>query len=903
MGTDEHIDTKPQLPPKPQLRGGKWHRTTEVIQKKDAEEAGCQIWAKQSSMPVGMSSRYMSQWPENEKGLECPPQNRPIPKPRRRKPPLSQPADDVPNVSSQASLSAPGSTNSMDNSSKEDTVPSACPRSCPCMCHHSSKHGPAHGPQHEDNHSEASAQMDKEYHNLHLDNRNITDHKKPQRVPPNVPVPSRPLPKEPQQIIITDGETTDQNIKEGVYVDIDRDPQSDNCNLTPADCQMGNMTAPSCTVQSSPPTKPVPALRTINKEKMTAQTQSKHRDTERLSLDNLRNELCRLLSTESQESGGDISKPRAMKNMIVQLILSKRLAQSPSEQGKASQAQLPPQNKTHTQADQTPVIPAEEAARKERQKQSPVQDNTQPVEEHMVKHLFDSSATESIQISEQYHEQSTATLPSSALEVQGTENSSHAESKGKENNSQSGVLESFWQERLVVRDSGILIQLTKEEIQLQESIYEVATSEQSYLDGLTVAVDHFQECPALKSAISPRDQKSLFSGISKIREISQNFMDAMVHKLGSSLLCDVICDVVHHYATGPFGAYVDYIRNMPYQKQTLLNLRKESPQVVEILSKLEDDPRCNRLPLDSFLCLPFQRIPRLKILMETVLKRTAPGSDVQASAERALREISKVVEACNREVGKMKQLEELVLIANKTEFECKALPLVSSSRWLVKNGDLAQLSQKENIFGQKKLYPVHLFLFNDLLLVATRKGSDRYIVHDHVHRSLVEVTEGTEVDEDLDGCDLSRVFQLAVVKNHRGAVSHYLLQASTQTERNSWLDMLRGQRGEEEGVYEEWDCPQVCCVEVYHAQQPGELSLQRGDIINIIQKTTDGYMEGQRLHDGDRGRFPAACVEEISTEHVQRRHLRERYRVLQAATRLIKRYSPPKDYRTTFCFK
>ncbi|XP_017553436.1 ephexin-1 isoform X1 [Pygocentrus nattereri] len=902
MGTDEHINTKPQLPPKPQVRRGKWHRATEVIQKKDAEEAGCQIWAKQSSMPVGISSRHVSQWPENEKGLESPSQNKPIPKPRRHKPPLSQPADDSnPNVSSEASLCAPGSSNSMDNSSKADSVPSACPRSCPCMCHHASKHGPAHGPQHEDNHSEAS--MDKEYHNLHLDNRNLTDYKTNQRVPPNIPVPPRPLPKEPRQIIITDvGETTDPNIKEGVYVDIDRDPQSDKCNLTSADRQMGNMTAPSCTVQSFPP-KPVPALRTINKERVTPQTQTKHRDTERLSLDNLRNELCRLLSTENQENGGDISKPRTMKNMIVQFIFSKSLAQSSTEQSKASQAQLPSQNKTHTQADKTTAIPAEEPARKKGQKQSLIQDKTQPVVEHMVKHLFDSSATESIQIPEQYHEQSTATLPSSALEVQGTGNSSQAESKGNENNSQSGVLESFWQERLVVRDRGILIQLTKEEIQLQESIYEVATSEQSYLDGLTVAVDHFQECPALKSAISPRDQKSLFSGISRIREISQNFMDAMVQKLGSSLLCDVICDVVHHYATGPFGAYVDYIRNMPYQKQTLLNLRKESPQVVEVLTKLEDDPRCNRLPLYSFLCLPFQRIPRLKILMETVLKRTAPGSDVQASAERALKEISKVVEACNREVGKMKQMEELVLIANKAEFECKALPLVSSSRWLVKNGDLAQLSQKETVFGRKKLYPVHLFLFNDLLLVATRKGPDRYLVHDHVHRSLVEVTEGPEVDEDLDGCDLSRVFQLAVVKNHRGTLSHYLLQASTQAERNSWLDVLRGQRGEEDGVYEEWDCPQVCCIEVYHAQQPGELSLKRGDIINIIQKSTDGYMEGRRLYDGERGRFPAACVEEISTEHVQRRHLRERYRVLQAATRLIKRYSPPKDYRTTLCFK
>lgn len=52
-----------------------------------------------------------------------------------------------------------------------------------------------------------------------------------------------------------------------------------------------------------------------------------------------------------------------------------------------------------------------------------------------------------------------------------------------------------------------------------------------------------------------------------------SFLDSMVQSLGSSLFCEVLCDVVHHYATGPFGAYVDYIRNMPCQKHTLINLR------------------------------------------------------------------------------------------------------------------------------------------------------------------------------------------------------------------------------------------------------------------------------------------------------------------------------------------
>ncbi|KAK3557306.1 hypothetical protein QTP70_026614, partial [Hemibagrus guttatus] len=316
-----------------------------------------------------------------------------------------------------------------------------------------------------------------------------------------------------------------------------------------------------------------------------------------------------------------------------------------------------------------------------------------------------------------------------------------------------------------------------------------------------------------------------------MREISQNFLDSMVQKLGSSLFCDGLCDVVHHYASGPFTAYVNYIRNMPFQNQTLINLSKESSRFVEIINKLQEDPCCKRLTLDSFLSLPFQRISHIKVLMETILKRTKPNSNVQASAGAALTRISEVLDLCNREVGKMKQIEELVNIAKKIEFECKALPLVSASRWLIREGEITMLARDENIFGQKKNCPLHLILFNDVLLVASKKGSDRYVVHDYAHCSLIEVTEGAKVEDDLEWYDVSRVFQLVILKNHRGVSHHLLLQTSTLEERDSWLQVLRN----EEGVYEELDCPQVRCVEAYNGQQPGELSLQLDDIVSIIQ--------------------------------------------------------------------
>ncbi|XP_029505447.1 uncharacterized protein LOC115120634 [Oncorhynchus nerka] len=103
-----------------------------------------------------------------------------------------------------------------------------------------------------------------------------------------------------------------------------------------------------------------------------------------------------------------------------------------------------------------------------------------------------------------------------------------------------GLLETLWQERKLVQESGILPYLNKQELLLQESMYEVVTTEQSYLERLGVAVNHFMKSSTLRLALSPRDHKSLFSSIAKIREISQNFLDVMREELESNLLCDIL---------------------------------------------------------------------------------------------------------------------------------------------------------------------------------------------------------------------------------------------------------------------------------------------------------------------------------------------------------------------------
>ncbi|XP_078056998.1 ephexin-1-like [Mustelus asterias] len=236
----------------------------------------------------------------------------------------------------------------------------------------------------------------------------------------------------------------------------------------------------------------------------------------------------------------------------------------------------------------------------------------------------------------------------------------------------------------------------------------------------------------------------------------------------------------------------------------------------------------------------------------------------------------------------MKQMEEMIHIGKKLEFDkLKAIPIISQLRHLEKRGEVSEIVFRGNLFGVKpKVMALYLFLFNDLLVITNRKSGDRYQVVDHAHRSLVEVQE---CSANSLGAGLGNSFVLTLLENHQGKQCDRLLKTSTESDRHRWMDaLMSGKRNlpedsSDDKIYERWDCPQMQCLIAYSAQQADELSLDPADIINITRKSPEGWYEGCKLSTGRRGWFPSANVQEITNEHVRRRNLRERYRLLQAA--------------------
>ncbi|KAM6894737.1 rho guanine nucleotide exchange factor 19 [Lycodopsis pacificus] len=446
----------------------------------------------------------------------------------------------------------------------------------------------------------------------------------------------------------------------------------------------------------------------------------------------------------------------------------------------------------------------------------------------------------------------------------------------------------LWQDLPAVREAGVLEQLTPEQCKYQESMFEVLTSEASYLRSLRVLTEDFLNSRGLEETMIIRDRKTLFSNILRIREVSERFLKDLEERIFKDLVFHDICDIIHYHAQHNFPAYIDYVRNQIYQDKTYTSLMKNNAPFATVIARLQESPQCQRLPFMSFLLLPFQRIMRIKMLLENILRRTQEKTTEEQTASKALTSVSKIIDDCNTQVGQMRQMEELIHVSQTLEFDkLKAVPIISQTRYLEKKGELHEMSKGGTLFNKRsKFNPIYLFLFNDLLIIAAKKGAERFVVLDHAHRSLVQVQP---TDEGGGGAGpLEHCFNLTLLENHQGRMMERLLKAPSQSDMHRWMaafpNPTNPDRDEEEVIYEDWDCPQVQCVEQYIAQQADELALEPTEIVNVVRKTNEGYCEGIRLSDGQKGWFPAANVVEITNEHVRRRNLRERYRVMQAAT-------------------
>ncbi|XP_072745252.1 uncharacterized protein Exn [Anoplolepis gracilipes] len=454
----------------------------------------------------------------------------------------------------------------------------------------------------------------------------------------------------------------------------------------------------------------------------------------------------------------------------------------------------------------------------------------------------------------------------------------------------------LWCHTPQVIHSGLLQKLTTEEKKIQEAKFEILTSEASYLNSLRVLENEFLSNHTLMNEIlTPIERQKLFGGVSSVLSTSQTFLAELEAVWREDLMLSGLSEVLLKHAEKCQATYVAYCSNQVSINTTLKELEaRKGVKVLEAIKRIETRPACQNLSLHSFLMLPMQRVTRLPLLADAVVSKLSIGNVDRASWEKVLSTLSNVVAECNEGARAAAQEAEMEALARKLEYSLKIKPIMLRGKQLVRSGSVVQLSMKTDTeymltFGKKfNKTPLYLLLLTDYLLVTKLKSNTHdecYTVIDACKRNLLALEPASE-DSPFAG---KNAMILTLLENHSSRHVEYVLTCDNNTERERWLEAVsppkRGSIGET--LYESWDCPQVMAKYPYSPNQPDELSLQSGDVINVLKKMADGWYHGEKLLDGEQGWFPANYTKEVASEHVRARNLKQRHRLLALSSSVI----------------
>uniref|UniRef100_A0AAV2IZ99 Rho guanine nucleotide exchange factor 26 n=1 Tax=Knipowitschia caucasica TaxID=637954 RepID=A0AAV2IZ99_KNICA len=443
-------------------------------------------------------------------------------------------------------------------------------------------------------------------------------------------------------------------------------------------------------------------------------------------------------------------------------------------------------------------------------------------------------------------------------------------------------LRTSWSQLSVVKKSGLSKRLSQEERKRQEAIFEVISSEHSYLHSLEILIRMFKNSAELSEAMTKTEHHHLFSNITDVCEASKKFFNELEERHQQSIVIADISDIVGKHAQSNFDPYITYCSNEVYQQRTLQRLVSKSPVFKEVLTRIESHPECRNLPMISFLILPMQRVTRLPLLMDTICQKTPKDSTHYEDCKKALQAVSKVVRKCNEGARTMERTEMMYTINSQLEFKIKPFPLVSSSRWMVKRGELTAFAEDSGIFLKRtSRQQVYFFLFNDVLIVTKRKSEDSYSVIDYALRDEIWVRCCQPEDLGLSPVRSptsmlsskqasSHLFRLTFRSKHSGEKALMILGADSLNERARWVSALGQSVNNKKSL--DRNAMQVEAIRTYTAKQPDEVSLQVADVV-LISQTVDGWYEGERLRDGERGWFLMECTQPITCQATIERNM------------------------------
>eukprot|EP01095_Lingulamoeba_sp_RSL-Kostka_P014924 TRINITY_DN668_c0_g1_i1.p1 TRINITY_DN668_c0_g1~~TRINITY_DN668_c0_g1_i1.p1 ORF type:complete len:356 (-),score=114.96 TRINITY_DN668_c0_g1_i1:298-1365(-) len=303
---------------------------------------------------------------------------------------------------------------------------------------------------------------------------------------------------------------------------------------------------------------------------------------------------------------------------------------------------------------------------------------------------------------------------------------------------------------------------------------EILSTEKTYVESLALILEQFHDPMKNQKILKSSTIKTIFCNISTILDVHTNFLGQLEKacEVESRELGLVLMKQAPH-----LKHYTTYINNYNDAITALINSQNKKSSFNEFLAEKMNSEECNHLPLNAYLIMPVQRIPRYVLLFQDLLKHTDERHPDYNNCLTALDDIKEIADFVNEEKRLAEAMQDIY------ELQCSLSNLNTN---LVERGRLYNSEGDLNVLGKKKaMKEIHYILFNDYIIFCVAAGSSSISLFNSnkkwkviYHCYLLDL----ECNDLKDRHDRTNAIEL------EGKKKSYTVIFDSEEEKTSWLD-------------------------------------------------------------------------------------------------------------------
>lgn len=289
----------------------------------------------------------------------------------------------------------------------------------------------------------------------------------------------------------------------------------------------------------------------------------------------------------------------------------------------------------------------------------------------------------------------------------------------------------------------------KKEIERQNNLHEIVTTEDKYIDQLNVLRVLYRDelakwqPPILAPKRKDSFLRDVFGRADSIKKVNEDYLLAQLKYRQQEQGPWIVgfSDIFREWIRKAKSAYIDYAANFPNANFLIRQESERNLLFQQFLNQARNNERSERLSWDTFLKAPITRLQRYSLLLSTVHKHMMQDSEEKTNLQAAIDEIKIVTMECDVRVAEMSKNVDLSELQAKLQLRPDmqdiALNLTHLGRELIFQGDVQRPgSAKLSWVDTRAILFDHYLVLTKIITARDAAGGLKYEKYDVSKRPI-----------------------------------------------------------------------------------------------------------------------------------------------------------------------